>query len=200
MDGVEDAQDTVVRLETLDQKHLPQVADLFREAFANKRCCGVFAVAESVAGMQKRYASYPAEKFQLGMVALRGDEVLGFCQMTTRKLPIYPSGAHHCEAGEMYIETIAVSDRARGQGIGGKLLRWSEEKARAEHMKKLTLEVFQGNRAIGLYERFGFKIVPPDGDCVDACCENVTVCCFFGRPYGWCHPKWGTHIMIKHLE
>jgi len=191
-------EETNIRLETLKEEYLPQIASIFREAFSNKRCCGCFPITESSGEMKKRYSKYPREKWELGVVALQGDTVFGFCQLTHKDLPLYPGGTHIVKPGEMYIETIAVIPGAQGRGIGTKLLQWSEDKARnTERMSTLELEVFKGNQAISLYKRFGFEIVTRDDkDCFAECCEALVVCCIFGRPYGWC----ATYVMVKNLH
>jgi ribosomal protein S18 acetylase RimI-like enzyme len=194
-----------VRLQVLQEEHLSQIAELFSEAFASKRFMLCFSMAESAKDIKTRYAHYPKEKWNLGVVALSRnpesgeDQVLGFCQMATNDLPMYPSGMHHCDPGEWYIETIAVAEEARGQGIGSKLMKWSEDYALVGGASKLTLEVLQGNPAVSLYERCGF-VIRQKGDVVEACCEAVAVCCVFGRPYGCCHPSWGTYVMEKQLR
>ena len=54
--------------------------------------------------------------------------------------------------------SIAVSDRARGQGLGAVLLGAAEEAARRRGSRALRLEVSQANpAAIRLYERHGYR-------------------------------------------
>lgn len=61
--------------------------------------------------------------------------------------------------GEYYIEHIAVSETARGYGIGTLLLeKVFEEAKRIEEITKVTLYVAGTNqKAVTLYERLGFK-------------------------------------------
>lgn len=59
----------------------------------------------------------------------------------------------------LYIEAIAVSDVARGMGIGTQLLKVAESVARDSGFEGLQLRVIQENyRARLLYEREGFQI------------------------------------------
>ena len=184
-------------------QHIPQLAEIHKEAFYSKRCMGCpCPCSESAQDACRRYAKYPAEKLALGAVAIdevNNSLVLGVVQMTRLGLPIYPEGLHTCEVGEYYIETIAVSSAARGRGIGTKLLQWCEDTARSHSARVLVLGVVNGNRAKGLYERFGFRDIPP-GDVVDVCCIVLCVFCVFGRPYGWCNPAWGATDMRKVLD
>lgn len=58
---------------------------------------------------------------------------------------------------EAELGNIAVVSGWRGQGIGGRLLRWVVESARARGTERLFLEVRESNRAAQtLYERHGF--------------------------------------------
>ena len=47
----------------------------------------------------------------------------------------------------------------------------------------MSLAVLRGNRAQGLYQRFGFEEQPHQDGC-DECCECCFVTICFGRPYG----------------
>jgi ribosomal protein S18 acetylase RimI-like enzyme len=59
----------------------------------------------------------------------------------------------------IYIEAIAVSDEARGMGIGTQLLKVADSVARELGFEGLQLMVIQENyRARLLYEREGFRI------------------------------------------
>jgi ribosomal protein S18 acetylase RimI-like enzyme len=59
----------------------------------------------------------------------------------------------------IYIEAIAVSDEARGMGIGTQLLKVAEGVVRDSGFQGLQLRVIQENfRARLLYEREGFLI------------------------------------------
>jgi GNAT superfamily N-acetyltransferase len=59
----------------------------------------------------------------------------------------------------LYIEAIAVSDEARGMGIGTQLLTVAESVARGSGFEGLELRVIQENyRARLLYEREGFRM------------------------------------------
>lgn len=63
---------------------------------------------------------------------------------------------------EFYIDTICVTEAARGQGIGTQLLQFAEHIARDKHYTKLSLNVEQQKeKARKLYERMGFEITEP---------------------------------------
>lgn len=62
--------------------------------------------------------------------------------------------------GEFHIGTLATSGECRGMGIGTKMLKFAEEKAREMRYKKCSLTVKKENAgAIKLYKRLGYQIV-----------------------------------------
>ena len=64
------------------------------------------------------------------------------------------------EAGEYYLDSIAVLPDYRGQGIGTQLLRTGVEKARQLHIGKASIVVSPDNpKAQQLYESLGFQYV-----------------------------------------
>ncbi|MGD2117571.1 MAG: GNAT family N-acetyltransferase/peptidase C39 family protein [Chromatiales bacterium] len=73
---------------------------------------------------------------------LLGDVVLLFSQATS--------------VARLY--SIAVAPQARGQGIGGRLMKAAEAEAWEHHRAYLRLEVRKDNRAaVGLYESLGYR-------------------------------------------
>lgn len=78
------------------------------------------------------------------------------------------------QAGELYLDSLAVWPRYRGHGIATMLLKATAEKARQMGCGPLGLLVDEGNlRAERLYNKVGFRYVNPS--------------------------KWGGHSM-KHLQ
>jgi ribosomal protein S18 acetylase RimI-like enzyme len=68
-------------------------------------------------------------------------------------------GSLHIEATRFGVGELgmAVAREWRGRGVGSALLAAAIEKARAEGLHKLSLDVFPHNdQAIALYRRFGF--------------------------------------------
>jgi len=192
--------DNIRIVSPIEDHHLPQVCQVLHDSFSTKRCIFLFNINESLSEVKRRYAKMSAAKRALGAVAVDDKgTVLGYVQMATSGMPTYPMNLHHCKKGEMYIEILGVSSEARGKGIGTKLLDWCFQTAISdESMNMLTLEVLRGNRAIGLYERFGLEIQPVD-DC-DECCGAVIICCLMGRPYGCCNREWGSVEMKMNID
>jgi len=61
---------------------------------------------------------------------------------------------------EAHITNIAVAPEHRRKGIGEKLMRHALEMAKSKGVRKVTLEVRQGNiPAQNLYRKFGFKLL-----------------------------------------
>lgn len=190
-----------ITIEALRYEHMREVANIMKEAFNSKTFLFCFPATDTEAELRQKYNKYPQGKWDLAAVAVDGQgRVMGYTQLLVKGHPGF-DGLHTCNPNEMYIELICVASAARGKGVGTRLLNWCEETARnykARKITQLTLSVLKGNRAIGLYERFGFAI--KDTDPVEVCCSNVVIFCIFGRPYGCCHPDWGAHDMVKHLS
>ncbi len=67
---------------------------------------------------------------------------------------------HNTKTDELYIEAIAVTDFARGKGIGTKLIDSLTEFAKNEGYIYLTLQVIDTNpRAKELYKKLGFSVI-----------------------------------------
>lgn len=89
--------------------------------------------------IRKRMAEGPV------WMALQGDTIVGTVAAVER-------------GGELYIRGMAVSPAARGLGIGELLLKHMESFAESHGVKRLTLSTTPFlDRAIRLYERFGFR-------------------------------------------
>lgn len=60
---------------------------------------------------------------------------------------------------------ISVSAKYRGKGIGRALMRRILAELKCAGYTKVILSVHYQNRAVTLYEKFGFSIYDSDGDC-----------------------------------
>jgi ribosomal-protein-alanine N-acetyltransferase len=79
------------------------------------------------------------------LVALDDERVVGYAGLCD-----YPD--------EAFVQTIAVARDAQGQGLGARLLQELIDEAGRRGQRRVLLEVRAGNdRAIALYERFGFR-------------------------------------------
>ena len=77
---------------------------------------------------------------------------------TDYKQDIHPQD--ETQEGEIYIDTIAVSENFRGKGIGTEILDYLIEELANKQNKTLGLLVdFTNPNAKKLYERKGFKVV-----------------------------------------
>ena len=59
---------------------------------------------------------------------------------------------------DIYLGHLYLAPHQRNHGLGTKFLRWMGERATRKD-KTFTLEVLKNNRARGLYERLGFRII-----------------------------------------
>jgi RimJ/RimL family protein N-acetyltransferase len=72
--------------------------------------------------------------------------------ISTLYLQIYRRLVHQAEFG------LIVDNEFRGKGFGSFLLSSIMKLAKAQfHVELIHLQVYEGNRAVKLYERFGFK-------------------------------------------
>jgi ribosomal protein S18 acetylase RimI-like enzyme len=98
---------------------------------------------ESVSRMQA-YARY-----KCGLTAEFEGEVAGIAYLNPHP---YKKIAHHC------LFTIIVGQKFQGKGIGYSLMEHLERMARESYgIKLLHLEVYEGNPAIRLYRRLGYR-------------------------------------------
>jgi putative acetyltransferase len=74
------------------------------------------------------------------------------CGIANLYLQPYQKMSHQC------LFAIIVDEKLRGKGIGTKLMEELMKLAKEKfHLEFLHLEVYEGNPAIHLYERLGFK-------------------------------------------
>jgi len=59
---------------------------------------------------------------------------------------------------DIHLGHLYLAPPARNRGLGTKFLHWMGERAKRKD-KNFTLEVLKNNRARGLYERLGFRII-----------------------------------------
>lgn len=92
------------------------------------------------------------ERFGNGLifVAVGDEEIIGTASTVTKE-------------SDLYIRSMAVLPKARGQRLGEKLLEDIESFARAKKYKRLVLGTTPFlHRAIHLYEKFGFECLGVD--------------------------------------
>ncbi|MDR6304600.1 GNAT superfamily N-acetyltransferase [Nitrobacter vulgaris] len=62
--------------------------------------------------------------------------------------------------GSMFLNALAISKECRGFGVGTELLRWAQERAKANGFDRLSLHVWADNKAaLEFYETRGFVVV-----------------------------------------
>ena len=73
------------------------------------------------------------------------DKIVGFC-----KVDII------CKNGRL--DYLVVLQEYRGKGLGNQLMDWAMNTFRKYHIKHIEVKVVDGNDAIHLYEKYGFKM------------------------------------------
>lgn len=92
----------------------------------------------------EQFWSELAQQSRAYAVAVDGERIIGY------------AGAFLL-APDSDVQTIAVSPRDQGRGVGAILLTWLIEQAVAQGCRQMLLEVRSDNvPAIAMYERFGF--------------------------------------------
>jgi ribosomal-protein-alanine acetyltransferase len=98
---------------------------------------------------RRRFAALAKRPSASVLVALRGDDILGYAILLTRR---------GIRSARLY--SLAVAPEAAGQGIGRRLLAEMERAARRWGAHRLRLEVRADNvRAIRLYEEAGYALI-----------------------------------------
>ncbi len=93
----------------------------------------------------EQFWSELAQESRAYAVAVDGERIIGY------------AGAFLL-APDSDVQTIAVSPRDQGRGVGAILLTWLIEQAAAQGCRQMLLEVRSDNvPAIAMYERFGFE-------------------------------------------
>lgn len=137
-----------VEIKPADAGDAEMIAFILAEAFAEYRPLytekAFAATTPSVEEIKKRFGK------ELILKASAGGEIIGTVSAVDR--------------GEnLYIRSMAVLTKARGQKTGEKLLEYIEDFARAKSYKRLTLSTTPFlSRAIRLYEKFGFVLAGTD--------------------------------------
>lgn len=116
------------------------VADVLRRSLGDSRAT---PSAEEVA---RRLDAGPV------WVVIEGEEIVGTL-----------SGEPQNDA--LHLRSMAILPTARGQGIGRGLLAIAEYYARQAGLRRLTLSTMPlADRALSIYEGFGFRKSGPDGE------------------------------------
>ena len=123
-----------IQFDTLKEEYVEALANLDKECFTIPWSLNLFT--KELSNSTARYT-----------LAFDGSELIGY-------------GAYYSVAGEGSITNIAVLPYMRQKGIGAKILEKMIDSAKNENLDFLTLEVRESNiKAIGLYKKFGFKLV-----------------------------------------
>lgn len=165
----------------LNPQQQEQVANLFYEAFPLKVKYLWFYAKTREQAVELLSQSI---QFEQGIYAIRNEEVVGFLGYNIGKKAFTPANYnafrnvyspfiaiwrflfytfylrfHLYNENILHIDPIAVSVKARGNGIGKLLLNKVEQLAKDMQITKINLEVVDTNpSAQKLYERFGYII------------------------------------------
>ena len=82
---------------------------------------------------------------RIGVIENTSREVIGFCKIDT-------------ERDEGKLDYLVVLQGYRGNGYGRTLMDWAMEQFRESGIRYIEVRVVDGNEAIHLYEKYGFKM------------------------------------------
>jgi ribosomal protein S18 acetylase RimI-like enzyme len=117
------------------------------DAVSRERRHLAFVVAPPLADVY-RYVTDGMRKKDVQVVALAGDEIVGWCDVIRLA---FPGFGHSGRLG------MGVTAPLRGRGIGTALVKEALVRAEGNGLKRIELEVFASNEdAIWLYRNFGF--------------------------------------------
>ncbi len=89
------------------------------------------------------------------LVAIRGQEIVGYVQLSSVQIPIADASLSDVE-----LHAIYVAPELQGQGIGTVLMAAALAHPRLKAAHNVYLDVWDENhRALRLYERYGFRVV-----------------------------------------
>eukprot|EP00511_Aplanochytrium_stocchinoi_P008982 CAMPEP_0204871730 /NCGR_PEP_ID=MMETSP1348-20121228/36380_1 /ASSEMBLY_ACC=CAM_ASM_000700 /TAXON_ID=215587 /ORGANISM="Aplanochytrium stocchinoi, Strain GSBS06" /LENGTH=191 /DNA_ID=CAMNT_0052026217 /DNA_START=160 /DNA_END=735 /DNA_ORIENTATION=- len=181
----------MTRVEVLSEATLSDANRINNEFMGTtgKHCCGCCSYAwcpDSDSEFASNYRKRP-EQMNLTAVAVgKDDTVIGVLKLSVYGVQrnFFEAGLHTIDPGEAYVEWVAVTKNARGQGAGSLLMQWAETTARERGATTITLGVVSGNPAQKLYERIGYASVKQSAR--DQMVTNCLICCMFGSPNGMC--------------
>lgn len=81
---------------------------------------------------------------RIAVIELNG-EALGFCKIDRKN-------------GQGKVDYLMVLEAYRGRGFGRKLMDWAMEVFEEEAISLIEVKVVEGNPAIHLYEKYGFRV------------------------------------------
>ena len=129
---------------------------LFGRSVDGSACCTAVGADGQLLGIVT-YQAGGAEFYQLGAWAA----LTTFSPLQTARVwfNLWLLQEDAPAADEFYVEAIAVSESARGLGVGTLLMEEMERRARAAGKTRLRLEVIgQNHGARRLYERLGYRV------------------------------------------
>lgn len=192
---------TSPQLGLIENKDFQATAEMLADAFVDKqgRCCCALvcsrsaSITEQLKSFQQTAQNYPEKLKRCAVVRDVDGSIIGYCALQSQgdpgNLAMPEFIRHKLSPGEVYLEQIGVSDKARGKGIGKKLMEWAEDMARSLGAKYISLDVMAANRARSLYERQGYVITPsPEGEgpcelCISGCIIWCCMGCRYCRAY-----------------
>jgi len=133
---------------------VPDHAFSYQHAFVAERDGAVIGCMIAYPGFQSLWLSMRLSAVFLRVLALR--ELARSAWRAVDFFGLEPG----IKGRDYYVQSLAVVEAARGQGVGWQMLAWAEEQGRQARCTQLAIDVVEENpRARSLYEKFGFRLV-----------------------------------------
>jgi ribosomal protein S18 acetylase RimI-like enzyme len=130
-----------------------------KNRFSHKFCEVVIA-KNRAAGLLLSYPNSILSSLALPMGKELGEiiGVKGVMRLTRRSLPLMRE--MEAEPGDYYVFTVSVDPQFQKHGIGGRIMEFAEQKARAAELKRVALGVTLDNEdARRFYEHLGYEVI-----------------------------------------
>jgi ribosomal protein S18 acetylase RimI-like enzyme len=141
-----------IEIRKLTESDLPAVFELMAE-FAEYEKLQEYLSVDSAAYVK---AMFGPDAFVEGLIAVDGDSALGYAIF-------YPCFATFRSMPGMFLEDLFVSAKARGTGLGDKMIRAVAKRAKDRGFERMDLHVLDWNApAIDFYRKRGADVDSSD--------------------------------------
>ena len=132
---------------------VPDHAFSYQHAFVAERDGEVIGCMIAYPGFQSLWLGMRVARVFLGVLSL------GELARTIWRAVDFFGLERGIKGHEYYVQSLAVVESARGQGVGLRMLEWAEEQCRKAGCASLAIDMAEENaRARALYDRFGFRL------------------------------------------
>lgn len=146
------------------QKNIKKLIYTCKNSFSHDKIYVVTGENEDVLGILVSYLGDEIKVSEDIKAFLKAMDIIEFLKLALVGLILYKLLLTDIKHDDYYLSNISVDKNHRGKGIGSFILEKSFELAREKNASRVILDVsFDNERALRLYERFGFKVYDKKG-------------------------------------